>query len=878
MRIGKKTRAKIKKGCEGAVTLFLCIMMTPFLTLASALVEFSRYQQTAELVNELMDCSSLSVLANFDKYLEERFGLFGISQSCNINETYNKSITANSKLLGGNITLGGNISANGTLPLSEHNVLKTQLMDYSESTVLSEILLEDLKIKELLEKIDNLSAIKRISNVATAVGDLSGSVKDVVVSGKSLLDKIDAAKKKVTTFIDNLKSFCASLKSLVQEFTSEDEITFDIVKKNYLNKVKDIYEHARGLIDDGKAIIGDVRGIKPAFNDLKAKLQKAKTDLGKSKDAVVSVSNEAKSEGSGQEGDNLKKTGDSSNNTYDKIISDIENALTSAGEETINKIAEEFTKAADELFETLKTELGAIVDRTKGDIEYYFTGELTEELSSFAEKDLNTIVNILKELYTEYKSDSVNGILNCIKKKLPPCFFNSDLSQLYDILKGAIEEAGKTLENNVNEAADNIIGKLIDTIGYLFNLDVFYNPDLNTYLSDGALKKTEPDNPYVKLLSAISRFIAAGKNFMKAISPNSDLGPIERVIKLFESVGNLIVGVKEVIESIILAANTMLKLISELMDYITSGNWQGLYERLLLSGYMVHNLPNRTMADYDRKAGKVVIEGKSLTGFPYSNIEIPHGNAGESADGAKGLKGLSNFLDQHSSTTTENQEMFKGAELEFIAVGTQSEIMNQVASFMQLYMLRLLLDVIPVLTNGDVANMAASASIASWAVYVIVILAEPLCDTVLLVNSSETEIPFYKTTCFLTLNGLKNFAQQLAAATDSSLFADYLAKNVGAPADHGTGVFNMNYKSLFLLILMFTVPTENMLIRAENLIGLETAYHYKQKGADFTFALDNAYSSVETETETQLNSFIDIFKSSGETSAVKSVLKRTKGY
>ena len=171
MRIGKKTRAKIKKGCEGAVTLFLCILMTPFLTLASALVEFSRYQQTAELVNELMDCSSLSVLANFDKYLEERFGLFGISQSCNINETYNKSITANSKLLGGNITLGGNIFAKGTLPLSEHNVLKTQLMDYSESTVLSEILLEDLKIKELLEKIDNLSAIKRISNVATAVGD-----------------------------------------------------------------------------------------------------------------------------------------------------------------------------------------------------------------------------------------------------------------------------------------------------------------------------------------------------------------------------------------------------------------------------------------------------------------------------------------------------------------------------------------------------------------------------------------------------------------------------------------------------------------------------------------------------------------------------------
>lgn len=878
MRIGKKTRTKIKKGCEGAITLFLCILMTPFLMLASALVEFSRYQETAELVNELMDCSALSVLANFDEYLEERFGLFGIKHDCNINETYNKSMTANSKLLGGSITLGGDVSALGSLPLSDHTVLKTQLMDYSESTVLSEIVLEDLKIKELIEKLDNLSAIERISNVATAVGDLSGSVKDVVVSGKALLDKINEAKTKVTEFINNFNTFCSTLKNFVSEFESEEEITFDTIKENYLGKIKDIYERARGLISDGKGILSSVQGIKPAFDDLKEKLRKAKTDLGKSKDAVVSVSNEAKSVGSDKEGDNLKKSGDSSNNTYDEIISNIEGALTSAVENTANKIGEEFTKAVDDLFDKLKTELGEIVDNTKGSIDYYFTGNP----SSYAEADLNKIVNLLKELYSAYKDDSVNGILNYIKNNLiPPFFFDNDLSKLYDTLKGAIEEAGKTLENSLTEAADNIIGKLIDTIGNLFNLDVFYNSDLNTYLADGALNETEKDNPYVTLLSAISKFIEAGNNFKKAISFDSDLNIIERAIKLFEAVSNLISGVANVIKSVIQAAQMMIKLVNELAGYISSGNWQGLYERLLLSGYMVHNLPNRTMANYDKDKGKVVIEGKSLTGFLYSDIEIPHGKAGESLDDdkdAKGLGGLSNFLDQHGSSTTENQEMFKGAELEYIAVGTQSEIMNQVASFMQLYMLRMLLDVIPVLTNDEVASMATSATIASWAVYVIVILAEPLCDTILLVNSPETEIPFFKTTCFLTVNGLKHLAIALSDAT-GSVFSNYLKENLGVPeGDNSTGIFQMNYKSHFLLILMFSVPTDNMLIRAENLINLETAYHYKQKDADYTFSLDTAYSSVDTITEIKLNSFIDIFKSSSETAAVKNVLKRTKGY
>lgn len=874
MRIGKKTKAKIKKGCEGAITLFLCILMTPFLMLASALVEFSRYQQAAELVNELMDCSALSVLANFDKYLEERFGLFGIKQDCDIAETYKTSIMANSGLMGKSISLNGEISAAGSVPLSDHNVLKTQLMDFSESTVLTEILLEDLNIGELLEKLDNLSAIKRISNVATAVGDLSGSVKDLVIAGDELIKTIDAAKTSVSDFINKFKSLCSSLKSLVEEFSSGEDIILDNIKDNYLEKVKDIYQQCRTLIDDGKSLIQKVNDIKTSFGKLKTAFQKAKEDLGKSKDAVTSVSNEAKSEGNSNEGDNLKKTGDSSNATYDEIIDAVGSAINETGEEFIDDIKTTFTEAVNDLKDTLKEKLGEIVDETKGSISDYFTGDL----SSYAQTDLNTIVGLVRNLYSAYQEDNVNGIENYIKGLIPDCFFDNDLSKLRDILNSAIEKAGKTLEDNITEKADNLIGDLIDAIGKLFNLDVFYNKDLNTYLSDDVILENEQNNPYITLLKAISQFIQAGNDFRDAISLDSGLGLIERIKKLFEAVSNFISGVVNIVNSIIDAASMMIEMITELVGYIAEGNWQGLYERLLLSGYMVHNLPNRTMAKYDTDAGKVVIKGKSLTGYEYKNISIPHGNAGQSADDAKGLTGLSNFLANYGSETTSNQEMFKGAELEFIAAGTQSEIMNQVAAFMQLYMLRLLLDVVPILTNGEVAEMAAGANIACWAVYIIVILAEPLCDTVLLVNSAETQVPFFKTTCFLTPSGLKDLISALLSATGSS-FAEHLQKKLGVlESDNSTGIFNMDYKSHFLLILMFSVPTDRMVTRAANLINIETAYHYKQAGVEYTFSLDNAYSNVDTKTEIELNSFISIFQSSSETAAVKSVLSRTKGY
>ncbi|MBQ4103295.1 MAG: hypothetical protein IJC90_02425 [Clostridia bacterium] len=43
--VKKSTKEKIKKGVNGSISIFLCILITPFLSIALGLVEYARYQQ-----------------------------------------------------------------------------------------------------------------------------------------------------------------------------------------------------------------------------------------------------------------------------------------------------------------------------------------------------------------------------------------------------------------------------------------------------------------------------------------------------------------------------------------------------------------------------------------------------------------------------------------------------------------------------------------------------------------------------------------------------------------------------------------------------------------------------------------------------------------
>ena len=64
---------------KGTVTIFLALVTTPLLMFTLMLVESVRYQSEIETMLELMDNASLSTLANYDEFMQKRFGLLSIS-------------------------------------------------------------------------------------------------------------------------------------------------------------------------------------------------------------------------------------------------------------------------------------------------------------------------------------------------------------------------------------------------------------------------------------------------------------------------------------------------------------------------------------------------------------------------------------------------------------------------------------------------------------------------------------------------------------------------------------------------------------------------------------------------------------------------------
>lgn len=79
---------KYVNGTKGMISIFLALVMSPLLSVSLLLVESARYQSTIQMVEEIMDCAGFSSLAEYDEYLDSRFGTMAVSQKEDINSTF----------------------------------------------------------------------------------------------------------------------------------------------------------------------------------------------------------------------------------------------------------------------------------------------------------------------------------------------------------------------------------------------------------------------------------------------------------------------------------------------------------------------------------------------------------------------------------------------------------------------------------------------------------------------------------------------------------------------------------------------------------------------------------------------------------------------
>lgn len=215
----KSVTKKIKQSCKGAMSIFLCVLVTPFVSIACGLVEVYRYQGAVQTYRDVVDATQFSSLANSDEYLKDRFGLFAMSQQedDDVFKNFINDLNDNLSILGNAITTG-DTKANGKNPLSEPNVLKTQIKDNAEINVPVNMLKDIVGSTGVMEKIENrfsketkekFEKVKKGVDAASAVAEVLDEVVSLIDEVKKSLDdlKTDEFEKKQMNLSKQTMSF-----------------------------------------------------------------------------------------------------------------------------------------------------------------------------------------------------------------------------------------------------------------------------------------------------------------------------------------------------------------------------------------------------------------------------------------------------------------------------------------------------------------------------------------------------------------------------------------------------------------------------------------------------------------------------------------------
>ncbi len=870
----KRNKEKIKKCCNASISILLCIIITPVISIAGMLVEFSRYQSTIDLLNELMDASTLSVLADYDTYLKDRFGLYAVSQESDIPDAYVSYFDDNTALLGGSISITDTTTASGALPLSEDAVLIQQVLDCAEMTDLVEFFLGDLQLETLLEKFDDLAGIGQIADTANKVAEAAEAIEDVITKANDLKSKVEA----VVTAIGDIKGKVDSLVTSVTDLYNK--ITNDSFEIGEEDPIADFTTFVLSYLDAVEAIKSDYEELESAITGFPQKI----TDVGNALTALKGAIETAKDKldisgdgGSGSSGDS--DDSEESGDLFEVVLEAFETAIDEAYTEIETGLVSTIQGTVDGLKENLKNKiiddfnLGAIIDSiTITTVD----GQTVVSVTDDGKQKIRDLLDMIADGDYSSAKSTIEGYI--------PTFENFNLDYLKGLIQGAIDDAEEALKQGASDAFSGGFTQLINALKGIFDMDVFYEREMCAYISTDYEMEGTKKSPLQTILDTISDAVDAAEDLVDAVADLNILELLKKIVELVETLTGLVDALVEYVQNVI-------DMINEVVGYFNGANEANFYEKMLLAAYMTHYLPDRTCAGQttnttDFSAGTsentLGLVGESLTGFAFSDIPV------ESSGTAFYQTGLFSVLAALTSSGGDDS-MFMGAELEYILGGTRSEIINQIFAFFNIYFIRLVLNIPTVFSDPEVNSMAAAANVFSWVVYLLVIIGEPLLDTILIVNTGRGVTPcvsLIKTDAYLSPTGILEFLSDLAivcvgnqAVQDA--FTQELdgLKNVEVdnkkPSTTKTVEFGLSYQMYLWLTILFTVTQDNMMLRFSDIVYLEAGEYYRRNGG--TFDYNSTYTAVSSECSIKLESFLS-FIDFADDSVLQKKFTRTRGY
>lgn len=842
--------------------------------LLSQVLEYSKYSVPTKLVEDNLSLDK--IISSFEEGLP---GSSFFSFLTSTGETANKI-----KDLGTSFTdLKNSISAENAAIENynnTYNAFSQSVSDYLTKKQEMNSVLSGLETTVRSKETEQENIVSEISKLEQEIGDLEkklveqedGEIKDDEKSDISQqleekqikLSELEENKQTVgrelssvnTDYSSKKQSYEAQLATLQQAvLTSKNNYSSAIstlIEK--MNAVKSNIEKVQsGITDIGTSVVNTSVALKKGISSECSDYLDENIDvLKKQKDKLGEDDSESTDVIQNQI-DNLNdaKTGLS---YYEKVIDAQKEGYSTA----VNTAKDKITDFDTSIYTTATNNLNTLkklvqsydekaITKNISSSEYYvvFYGRMTYEAAKQAEESIvgeltkSSVWALIKSVFAFFKAlFSVTGICD------PQLCAVIDDDYYQTIYGGLPSEKDRDIYPlNYGEEGDA-------------ELSEYYKQLFGDYSSDDASILGNYD-----VISALSNIF----NSLEVI--NSNVSAITHIYGLFD------VGIR--LEKISDAAKNIVNNIKGIINYLANAiSGSAVANKILLSGYVSYMTSNRT-----------TYEGSALNGTSF-NLRGQESVANTGFVGIDSFIALINYFQK--TTSPGGDKCFVGAETEYIIWGSSSELSNQCAAFASIYVIRVLADIVKILSDPEVASIAAASTIGAPIVYLIYILIEPLIETILLVNGNS--LPFIKNVVYLTPTGLNALVSKfgglmtkdldtakinLAKAFEADEYADAMKAFGTSENTSDKSFFQVDYSKTLLLIMSIFTSRDKMLQRLSNIIEMEAVQNLNGKNSDAgkLFDLDYSYTYLRAEASFSSNEFITISDGAGFKSEKRIIYK-----
>ena len=836
-------------GTKGMLSIFLALVVSPLLMSTFIFIEYARIQSIQELMKEVMGSSLYSTLGHYDDYVEERFDLLSISQKDDINTTYQGYMNANMNALGKGASIQS-MEASGQHSLGSASILKQQIYEASEYTVMAQAMWDGFDLDRIKKKLDGLPGMKQLNAGAEvankAVGyandtkDMINSVKDFQEKAKDFKEKCQNYKTKYQAFQTAMQTVESIRNSGQEEGLPAAEAAADAAARELATATKELSTSLGNLYDASK--------------DLKEKMEKVKKDLSEVKEATKKKkeeSKEAATESTASTGTEIATIPAAGNGTGTEVATVPANGST--------EVATTGTAADGEIpdgegAETIGTDAYKWFEEMHKATEDFANQQIQKGIDAIVEAEKTSLNNQAAALSSFTASGhSMAELSSAPLGKIEMKGFKEDVANYVDKLVDILDKSATADQEGVKEVI--AVGRLAQK---LMDMKIFYDNSLDSNINPALLAHTSSfDTSTLLTASGFTGMLQDAIDFADACYG------IPNVFKMVTKLASFLINLAKFLAGLV---TWMAEHFINLAKFLV--NYQEYYHAFLLYGYAAYNLPNRTTYK----------KGSTLTGYSFQKV---FSLAGGSDKGGKG-GAMSDIASLGNNSGSD--PMFKGAELEYMLTGANSEYTAQAGAFFDGYMLRLMVDCYAVF-NSDILKALSGLGPVRIVATVIFLLLEPFLDMVILVNGG-TQVLF-KTTAYLSTKGLPHLAQDMAGILDlsdeqkSTLGGMFERERGGGsstgtevavyhddPAKHGgqdgsgktndkneMGYFPLDYTAHGAILMILCTPYDQYTDRMQNLIQLEAKEKHKK---DFDFDINKAYTSVHSDNKYKLNIFMNL--------------------